>query len=67
MTQGVKATAFPPDVLAAARKAAETVLDRIAARDGLSAEIVASYRAAAADGKAWARLQGFMAQQMRAG
>ena len=60
-------TSFPPDVLAAVRKAAETVVDRISARDALSGEIVASYRAAAADGRAWARLQGFMAQQMRVG
>jgi TRAP-type mannitol/chloroaromatic compound transport system substrate-binding protein len=67
VSQGVKVTAFPPEILAAARKAAEAVMDRIALKDGLSAEIVASYRAAAADGRAWARLQGFMAQQMRVG
>ncbi len=65
--QGARVTSFPPDVLAAARKAAETVIDRIAGRDALSAEIVTSYRAAAADGRNWARLQGFMAQQIRVG
>lgn len=64
---GVKVTAFPPDVLATVRKAAEVVIDRIAARDPLSGEIVASYRKAAADGRAWARLQGFMSQQIRVG
>jgi TRAP-type mannitol/chloroaromatic compound transport system substrate-binding protein len=64
---GVQVTAFPADVLALVRKAAETVIDRIGAKDPLSAEIVASYRKAAADGRAWARLQGFMSQQMRIG
>jgi hypothetical protein len=54
-------------VLALVRNAAETVIDRIGAKDPLSAEIVASYRKAAADGRAWARLQGFMSQQMRIG
>lgn len=65
--QGAKVTSFPPEVLAAARKAADVVIDRIAARDALSGDVVASYRAALAEGRSWARLQGFMAQQIRVG
>lgn len=43
---GVLVRRYPDTVLAAARNAAETVLDELAARDPISGEIVASYRAA---------------------
>ena len=43
---GVIVKPFPDNVLDAARQASETVLDDLAAKDAISAEIVASYRAA---------------------
>jgi TRAP-type mannitol/chloroaromatic compound transport system substrate-binding protein len=54
--QGVKVRVFPADVVAAARQAAPALLDRIAAKDALSARIVASYRQAAAEAEAWGRV-----------
>lgn len=62
---GAKPTPFPADVMAAARRAADAVLDRVAAKTPIAGEIVASYRTAAAEGRPWARIQGYMAQALR--
>ena len=62
---GAKLMNFPPDVLTAARKAADEVLDRKAAASPLVSRIVASYRSALAVGRNWARIETFMAQNMR--
>lgn len=62
---GAKLMNFPADVLAAARKAADGVLDRKAATSPLAERIVASYRAASAAGRNWARIETFMAQTLR--
>jgi TRAP-type mannitol/chloroaromatic compound transport system substrate-binding protein len=67
IAQGARPTAFPPDVMAAARKASDTVIDRMAAKTPLAGEIVASWRAASASGRTWARVQGYMAQAIRGG
>jgi TRAP-type mannitol/chloroaromatic compound transport system substrate-binding protein len=62
---GARPTAFPADVLAAARKASDVVLDRVAGKTPIAGEIVTSYRAATAAGRPWARIQGYMAQALR--
>ncbi|PSC04962.1 ABC transporter substrate-binding protein [Alsobacter soli] len=65
VSMGARPTPFPADVLAAARKAADAVLDRVAAKTPLAGEIVASYRTASSEGRPWARIQGYMAQALR--
>lgn len=52
---GVEARAFPQAVLEAARGPAEDLLSEIAAKDGLSGRVIASWRAARAKQQAWAR------------
>lgn len=53
VAQGTKAQVFPADVIAAARTAADVALKRIAAKDALSAKIVASYAQAAEAARLW--------------
>ena len=67
LEQGARPTPFPADVMAAARKASDVVIDRMAAKTPLAGEIVASWRAANASGRTWARVQGYMAQAIRGG
>jgi TRAP-type mannitol/chloroaromatic compound transport system substrate-binding protein len=62
---GVKVVPLPGDALVAARKAADGVLDATAARSPLAGRIVASYREAAAAGRAWSRVEAYMAQAIR--
>lgn len=50
---GVKPRVFPSDLVAAARIAAEAALVRIAAKDAMSARIVASYREALDSARVW--------------
>jgi len=54
--RGVSLREWPDDVLTAARKAAGEVLDDLAAKDGLSGEIVASFRAARDQAASWGRV-----------
>ncbi|MCP8937960.1 TRAP transporter substrate-binding protein [Alsobacter sp. SYSU M60028] len=67
LAQGARPTPFTPDVLAAARKAADAVIDRMAGKTPLAGEIVASWRQSTAKGRAWGRVQGYMAQAIRGG
>jgi len=53
---GVKLRHWPEDILKAARSAGEEVLDRVAATDALSGEIVASFRAARSRTSAWSKV-----------
>jgi TRAP-type mannitol/chloroaromatic compound transport system substrate-binding protein len=62
---GAKLMSFPAEVVAAARKAAEAVLDRKAATSPLAGRIVASYRAALAAGRNWGRVEQHMTQSIR--
>ena len=68
IAQGARPTAFPPDVMAAARKAADTVIDRMAAKDAAcrprSSRPAAPPARPAGPGRG---VQGYMAQQMRVG
>jgi TRAP-type mannitol/chloroaromatic compound transport system substrate-binding protein len=53
---GVQLRRYPQDVLAAAREAAISVLDEVAADDPIFAEVLASYRAAQTRLADWARV-----------
>ena len=54
--KGVTVRDFPPDMLDAARRETVAVLDELAARDDMSARIVASYRDAAAHLDTWSKV-----------
>ena len=56
VAQGTKPLMFPPDMLAAARTAAEAALKRVGDKDTLSGKIVASYLQAAELVKTWAAI-----------
>lgn len=53
IAQGTKPLIFPPDMIAAARLAAEATLKRIADKDVLSGKIVTSYIQAAEISRSW--------------
>ncbi len=53
---GVKLTAFPTDLVAAARKQADDVLGELAQRDAISAKVYASYTAFRAGTEPWSRV-----------
>jgi TRAP-type mannitol/chloroaromatic compound transport system substrate-binding protein len=55
---------LPDDVIEAARKAAGDLMDELAARDALSARIVASFRAAQEAGHVWRKVQAATAQRL---
>jgi TRAP-type mannitol/chloroaromatic compound transport system substrate-binding protein len=63
--QGVKVLPLPPDALTAARKAAARVLEATAAKTPLAGRIVASYADAGGAGRAWSRVEAYMAQAIR--
>ncbi len=54
--KGVTLKAFPDDVLAAARDAADVVFDDLAGRSDIAGEIVASYRAARSRIQPWSKV-----------
>ena len=54
--ENVELKAFPDDVLKAARENAGPVLDTFAARGGIDAEILASFRAWRAESAEWTRV-----------
>lgn len=56
VASGTKAFLFPPDVIAAARAAADAALKRIADKDALSAKIVASYIQSADTVRTWSNV-----------
>ena len=56
VAQGTKPLMFPPDMLAAARTAAEAALKRVGDKDALSGKIVGSYLQAAEVVKTWAAI-----------
>jgi TRAP-type mannitol/chloroaromatic compound transport system substrate-binding protein len=62
---GAQLMTFPSGIVAAARKAAEAVLDRKAATSPLCARIVASYREAMTAGRNWGRVEQHMAHSLR--
>lgn len=57
LAEGVQPMPMPADVLTEARRATDEVLKEIAARDGLSGRIVASYLAAKGEGAPWRGMQ----------
>lgn len=65
LARGARVLPFPAEVIEAARKAADLVLDGLAARGPMPGRIVASYREAAAAGRPWAALQTYMARAIR--
>lgn len=64
---GVVVKPFPDAVLDAARRASETVLNELAAKDAISAEIVASYRAARDRLAEWSAISSGKYLSVRAG
>ncbi|MGE3247407.1 MAG: TRAP transporter substrate-binding protein, partial [Beijerinckiaceae bacterium] len=63
--KGAKITAFPADVVAAARAKAKDVLDAKAAKSAIAGKIIASWREALKAGGAWSRVQAYSEQALR--
>lgn len=62
---GAKVSAFPAEIVKAAREKADDVLDRKAKGTALAGRIVASWRAAQDAGGPWARVSAYMEQALR--
>lgn len=62
---GAKVSAFPPDVMKAAREKTQEVLDRKAKASPLAGRIVASWREAMTDGGQWSRVSAYMEAALR--
>ena len=62
---GVKVSAFPADVMKAARDKTQEVLDRKAKASPMAARIVASWREALSQGSQWSRVSAYMEASLR--
>ncbi len=62
---GVKVSAFPADVMKAARDKTQDVLDRKAKASPMAARIVASWREALSQGSQWSRVSAYMEASLR--
>jgi len=62
---GAKVSAFPADVMKAAREKTQEVLDRKAKASPLAGRIVASWRDALSDGGQWGRVSAYMEAALR--
>lgn len=63
--KGAKVTPFPADVIAAARKSAQDVLDAKATKSAIAGKIIGSWRQTLSSGSAWTRVQAYSEQILR--
>ncbi len=63
--KGAKVTAFPTDVIAAARASAKEVLDAKAGKSAIAGKIIDSWRQTLSAGSAWTRVQAYSEQILR--
>ncbi|MBM3607722.1 MAG: TRAP transporter substrate-binding protein [Alphaproteobacteria bacterium] len=63
--KGARVSAFPAEVMKAAREKSREVINAKAAKSELAARIVASWRTALRSGDAWTRIQAYSEQALR--